>query len=177
MWIFGYGSLIWKPGFQWIDRRLGYVQGWQRRFYQGSYDHRGVPGKPGRVVTLLPDDSAATWGMAFKIEGDEASRVLAKLDHREKGGYERHRVAVYSGASQVAVDEALVYVATEDNPNFLGPASPTEIARQVCHACGPSGPNTEYVLRLAESLRQFDVDDEHVFAVDKALRTILRDEQ
>lgn len=177
MWIFGYGSLIWKPGFAWVEREVGFVRGWQRRFYQGSFDHRGVPGNPGRVVTLLPDESAITWGVAFRIEGDEAERVLPQLDHREKGGYERHRAPVFRGdpesAPVTAVDEALVYVATENNPNYLGPATPRAIARQVCDAEGPSGPNTEYVLRLAESLRHFDVRDPHVFAVDAALREML----
>lgn len=177
MWIFGYGSLIWKPGFDWLERRVGFVSGWRRRFYQGSYDHRGVPGNPGRVVTLLPADAAATWGVAFRIEGDEADRVLAKLDHREKGGYERHHVPVFRGVpgqnTERVVDRAIMYVATETNPNYLGPASPTDIAHQVRDAKGPSGPNTEYVMRLAESLRNFDVDDPHVFAVDSELRKIL----
>ncbi len=177
MWIFGYGSLIWKPGFEWEERRLGFVRGWQRRFYQGSYDHRGVPGNPGRVVTLLPDDSATTWGVAFRIEGAEADRVLAQLDHREKGGYERHRITVYRGEPGrhpvPTVDRALMYVATEDNPNYLGPAPPDEIARQAKDAVGPSGPNVEYITRLADSLRQFDVEDRHVFAVDAELRKLL----
>ena len=177
MWIFGYGSLIWKPGFDWVDRQVGFVRGWQRRFYQGSYDHRGVPGKPGRVVTLLPEESAATWGVAFRIEGQEADRVLARLDHREKGGYERHHVRVFdcghSGEVIPVVDRALMYVATQHNRNYLGPATPAEIAQQVRDARGPSGPNTEYVMRLADSLRQFDVDDPHVFAVDDELRKLL----
>lgn len=177
MWIFGYGSLIWKPGFDWKKRRLGFVRGWQRRFYQGSYDHRGVPGNPGRVVTLLPEESAVTWGVAFRIDGEEAERVLARLDHREKGGYERHRITVFDGEpgsrAEPVVDEALMYVATRKNPNYLGPASPDEIARQARDAVGPSGPNTEYVTRLAESLRAYDVEDPHVFAVDAALRELL----
>lgn len=168
MWIFGYGSLIWKPDFAWVERRAGFVRGWQRRFYQGSFDHRGVPGRPGRVVTLLPAERAATWGMAFRIEGEEADEVLARLDHREKGGYERFEVPVYGsevGGEIIAVERALMYVATAENPNYLGPAPAAEIARQVIDAVGPSGPNTEYVLRLAESLRKFDMEDAHVFEI------------
>ena len=181
MWIFGYGSLIWKPGFRWVEKKVGFIKGFERRFYQGSYDHRGVPGNPGRVVTLLPDEQAVTWGVAFKIINDEAQRVLKELDHREKGGYRRHRVPVYrptaTGVATTAVDRALVYLATEDNPHYLGPATAQEIARQVKEARGPSGPNTEYVLRLAESLRQFDVHDPHVFSVAAALRYLMAREE
>lgn len=177
MWIFGYGSLIWKPGFDWVDRRVGFVRGWRRRFFQGSCDHRGVPGDPGRVVTLLPGESAVTWGIAFRVEGEQADRIIESLDHREKGGYEQHRVPVYDddpgGGEMIVVDQALMYVATEENPHYLGPASPEEIAAQVRYACGPSGPNTEYVLRLADSLRKLEVDDPHVFAVARELRKFI----
>lgn len=171
MWIFGYGSLIWKPGFQWQERKIGVLRGWQRRFYQGSYDHRGVPGDPGRVVTLLPDAQSHTWGAAFRIEGSESQRVLAKLDHREKGGYERHEVPIFGDIQhgEPIIEKALIYVATEGNPHYLGPAPVEEIARQVAKAQGPSGTNRDYVLNLADALRQFDVADEHVFAVAQAV--------
>ncbi len=175
MWIFGYGSLIWKPGFEWQEKRVGFVRGWRRRFYQGSYDHRGVPGKPGRVVTLLPHEEDITWGVVFRIEGAEADRVLANLDHREKGGYERHHVPIFADPTEPTrhiVDRALMYVATEGNPHYLGPAPIEEIARQTLVAHGPSGPNREYVLRLAEALRQFEVHDQHVFAVADALMAL-----
>ena len=162
LWVFGYGSLIWRPTFAFSERREGYVDGWARRFWQGSTDHRGVPGAPGRVVTLVMEAAARCWGAAYRIDDAQREEVLAHLDHREKGGYARHQVAVHFSEDE-APCTALVYVATEDNPEYLGPASLESIAAQVRASRGPSGANAEYVLRLAESLRAMNAHDGHVF--------------
>ena len=66
-WIVGYGSLIWRPAFDAEEAVAARLQGWQRRFWQGSPDHRGVPDDPGRVVTVLPDVHAEITVMAYRL--------------------------------------------------------------------------------------------------------------
>lgn len=169
-WIFGYGSLVWRPDFPFIDRQPAWIEGWMRRFWQGSTDHRGVPGAPGRVVTLLPDAGAVCWGMAYRIGATGAADVLAHLDYREKGGYRLETTRLYFAAVEGDATDGLVYIATPDNPNYLGPAEAAAIAHQVRGSHGPSGPNDEYVLRLAEALREIGANDAHVFELERLLR-------
>ena len=168
-WIFGYGSLVWRPAFPALEQRPARVLGFTRRFWQGSTDHRGVPGAPGRVVTLVPEAGATCWGMAYRVEPSRIEEILGTLDVREQGGYTRHEVplelvATEGGMPQAAV-VGLMYVAGPGNPNYLGPAPLDAIAAQVLRSTGPSGPNPEYVLRLAAALREMGADDEHVFGL------------
>lgn len=162
IWVFGYGSLVWRPAFPFGASVPGYVIGWARRFWQGSTDHRGVPGAPGRVVTLVRDEGTRCWGVAYRIEPPRIAEVLGALDHREKGGYARHRQTVFR-LDGTRLDEALVYVATPDNPEYLGEASMEELVRQVRRSHGPSGANVEYVRELARALRAMGAEDPHVF--------------
>lgn len=166
LWIFGYGSLVWRPDFPYADKRACFVTGYRRRFWQGSTDHRGVPGAPGRVVTLLPREGERCWGVAFRVPEEESERVLARLDHREKGGYERFVTPVREASCEEPFAEALVYVATPDNANYLGCAPLPAIADQIVSSRGPSGANAEYVLNLAEALRSMGARDDHVFRLE-----------
>jgi cation transport regulator ChaC len=166
LWIFGYGSLLWRAEFPWVERRPATLRGFARRFWQGSTDHRGVPGAPGRVVTLIEDADALCHGAAYRIEASRAARVLAELDHRERGGYERLDIALDLDGDCA---DGLTYVATPGNRNYLGPAPLEEVAAQVRTARGPSGGNREYVVRLAASLREMDREDAHVFELEQLL--------
>ena len=164
-WIFGYGSLVWRPDFPFKNQRPAALDGWVRRFWQGSTDHRGMPGAPGRVVTLIEAADDHCVGMAYLIAATDREQVLDHLDYREKGGYSLLDVEL-----RFADDErtqALVYIATADNPNYLGPADMVRVAAQVSASQGPSGHNVEYVLRLAQALREMAADDDHVFELER----------
>jgi len=163
LWLFAYGSLIWRPGFEYAERARGYVQGWSRRFWQGSTDHRGQPGAPGRVLTLTPDAEAACWGVAYRLDPGSQEATLRHLDVREQGGYERHGVEFQcADGARRASWPAIMYVAAPENPDYLGPARLEEIARQVSRASGPSGSNLEYVLELHAVLAALGMADAHV---------------
>lgn len=168
LWIFGYGSLIWRPDFPHGERVVAELSGYERRFWQGSTDHRGVPGAPGRVVTLVEAAGSSCWGVAYRIEDADAASVLSHLDHREKGGYERREVTLRRRDGVAFA--ALVYLATPANDEYLGPAPLPEIAGQIRRSAGPSGPNLEYLLRLAEAIRALGATDPHVFSLEMLAR-------
>lgn len=161
LWIFGYGSLIWRPEFPYEERLPGYIVGYSRRFWQRSTDHRGTPQAPGRVVTLLADPDALCWGMAYRVTPADRDAVLASLDHREQAGYERITTPVFVDQGRRTIT-ALVYIASAQNPHYAGPAPLDAIARIVRASHGPSGSNLEYVLRLAQALDELGVRDAHV---------------
>ena len=162
-WLFGYGSLIWRPDLPWVERRPATLANWSRRFWQGSHDHRGTPEAPGRVVTLVETPGRHCAGMAYRVAPQAADRVLDALDHREKNGYQRHTLPLLAG-QDIALT-ALVYVAAANNFAWLGPAPEAEIAAQISRAHGPSGANRDYLLELAAALRELGVEDDHVCAI------------
>jgi len=174
LWVFGYGSLIWRPDFPFTDTLVGYVAGWARRFYQGSIDHRGTPGAPGRVVTLVAQPQTHCWGMAFRVAAEQKPKVLKELDHREKGGYHQKWLPFHPRADRSEVQEipVLTYWAGPENPNYLGPASLDAMAGQIYRASGPSGKNAAYLLHLEAALNDLGIADDHVSSLSGRVRQI-----
>ncbi len=167
-WVFGYGSLIYKVDFPYLRRETASITGWARRFWQGSHDHRGTPDAPGRVVTLIPSPGATCQGVAYRIQ----HAVFEHLDHREKNGYQRREVAI--SFNNAAPDEhGIVYVADEDNHAFLGPLQSVQaVAEHIHRSHGPSGSNADYLLQLADALRDLGEQDSHVFELESALMEV-----
>ncbi len=160
IWIFGYGSLIWRPDFPYLDARRAYVDGWVRRFWQGSHDHRGTETSPGRVVTLIEAPGERCHGRAYLIEGE----VFDHLDHREKNGYERRDIEIFFDDGRAA---GVAYIGAPNNFAWLGAAPAEAIAAHIRLSAGPSGTNLDYLRQLANALRELDVVDPHVFELER----------
>lgn len=167
-WIFGYGSLVWRPGFDYVHSVLAELHGWRREFSQGSPDHRGTPDRPGRVLTLREDEHGRCTGMAFRVETRQWASVLDYLDVRESGGYSRQfvNVSLANGESVTA----LTYIALPQNPHACRAEPQERLIELVKSRHGPSGSNLDYVLNLAEALAAHGIRDEAVDSLADALR-------
>lgn len=170
LWVFGYGSLVWKPDFKYKRSKVGYIHGYKRRFWHGDNFHRGNDEMPGRVVTLVEDDDACTWGVAYEVTGSQIEESLKYLNVREAvlGGYVTKVVDFVPRGEGQPCHLALVYIATADAANYLGPADDQEIAAQIAVCKGKAGHNIEYLLRLAQFMRQQcpEVEDHHLFSIE-----------
>ncbi|XP_069574631.1 glutathione-specific gamma-glutamylcyclotransferase 1-like [Brachyistius frenatus] len=179
LWIFGYGSLVWKPDFAYKRSKIGFINGYKRRFWHGDDFYRGDKDNPGRVVTLVADQEACTWGIAYEVTDSQIEDSLEYLNMREAvlGGYVTEMVEFNPREKGQGPVLALVYIATSDNPIYLGPASDNEIAAQIAICSGNTGHNIEYLVRLAEFMRHYcpEVEDEHLFSIEAAVLTTFRD--
>lgn len=181
IWIFGYGSLCWNPGFEFLHSMTGYVKGYSRRFWQGNTTHRGTEAKPGRVATLIAERDGITWGRAFLVSSKNTA-ALPYLSNREckLGGYEECTVDFYpkpastSSSSTELPKTAVLYIATAENKHWLGSAKLTDIAKQILECHGPSGPNVEYLLKLAEFMRDEvpEALDDHLFSLERLVHSM-----
>jgi cation transport protein ChaC len=169
-WVFGYGSLIWRPGFDHIDKSPALLPGAHRRLCIYSYRHRGTEAQPGLVFGLMPGGSCH--GMAFSVAADAWPDVLAYLREREmdRGVYrEAHRpVRLHTGT----IVRALTFVAEANHPQFAGRLTLEDQVRFIRQGVGESGANSDYVLATATHLNALGIRDRNLDRLVKALGTL-----
>jgi cation transport protein ChaC len=157
LWVFGYGSLIWRPGFPFAESRPARLHGYHRSLCVFSHVHRGTPERPGLVLGL--DRGGICRGVAFRVAASDAVETVAYLRAREQA------TSVYvERYMPVRLDDgralkALVYVADRGHLQYAGRLPAEERFALVRDGRGGSGPNPDYVLQTHEHLRKMGVID------------------
>jgi len=166
-WVFGYGSLIWRPGFPYVRQARALLNGAHRSLCIYSHRHRGTEAQPGLVFGLVHGGSCR--GMAFEVEDRRWPEVVDYLREREldKGVYrEQLRPVRVDG---VGVVDALTFLVDEKHAQYAGRLAIAEQARLVRGAQGEAGPNTEYVLETARTLHAMGIFDRYLDELVEAL--------
>jgi len=177
LWVFGYGSLIWRPGFEYVERRPALLRGLHRSLCLYSYVHRGTPERPGLVAGL--DHGGACRGVAFRVAGEIREQVLEYLSEREQLNYcylEQYRAiqldgdAANNGTGQRRTVTALCYVINRAHEQYCGALDLEEKAALVLDGHGVSGPATDYLDNLIESLEGLGIHDEGLVRLSAHVR-------
>jgi len=172
LWIFGYGSLMWSPGFRYAEKSVGLLRGYHRALCILSTRYRGTARRPGLVMGLCRGGSC--WGIAFRIPAARVRGVLAALWRREmiRKVYEPRLVPVRIRRGFRV--RALTFVAETEHPQFVRELDLHGRAQLVAQGVGQRGPCTEYIRRTLEHMYALGVTDPHlarVLETAEAIRT------
>lgn len=159
MWVFGYGSLVWNPGFDVQDSVIGTLPDYHRSFCMRSIHHRGTEDHPGLVLALDAWSGAQCQGVALSVATDQQDEVLAYLREREliSSAYlERMLEVELSDGRRV---EAVTYVVDAGHAQYCGGIDLEEQAQIITTAVGGRGPNTEYLYNTTSHLNELGIVD------------------
>jgi cation transport protein ChaC len=166
-YVFGYGSLIWKPGFPYLRAEKALLRGAHRSLSVYSHRHRGTAEKPGLVFGLSRGGSCL--GVAFEVAAENWPGVFDYLQEREqdRGVYrEVWRDVTLDDGNMV---RALAYLVNENHPQFAGHLSVADQVKLVRDGTGESGRNTEYVRNTAQHLLALGIRDKALMEIVAAL--------
>ncbi len=178
-WVFGYGSLMWKTGFEVAEARMARLDGYRRAFALSSVHYRGTPDFPGLVLGLDWEPASACTGMALRIGPDGADEVRHYLAERElvsRAYFEvRHKVTLLCPASGPGLEkgesvDAICYILDRTHPQYAGGMALKDQAAIIRKASGPTGSNRDYLFNTVEHLCELGVDDPELFALERMVR-------
>lgn len=164
LWVFGYGSLMWRPGFEFAEVRPALLKGWYRAFCLYSLHYRGTPARPGLVLGL--DRGGSCRGLAFRVPRADAELAVEYLNERELIGY-----AYTPRTLPVQLDDgrsvpAYTFVADRKHRHYAGNLSQEEAAAIIMDAQGCAGLNRDYLINTVRKLEAEGFSD-------KSLHTLL----
>ena len=156
-WVFGYGSLMWRPGFGFVERQPATLHGRRRAFCIYSVHHRGTYARPGLVLGLAP--GGAVRGAAYRIDTAAWDEVYAYLREREQPTETYFESWAYVRLADGRRASALVFLSDLKHAQWAGDLSAEAQARLIAGASGLSGRNVDYLRDLVEHLREEGVAD------------------
>jgi cation transport protein ChaC len=159
LWVFGYGSLIWRPGFEYAERIPAHIIGLHRSLCIYSFDHRGTPERPGLVLGL--DFGGACRGIAYRVTAKRRAATLAYLREREQttAVYRELVRGVYLDGKPERRVDALCYVVDRGHPQYAGRLTHDRQLHIVRQGFGRSGNNRDYVIETAKALEALNIVD------------------
>lgn len=168
-WVFGYGSLIWKPGFEYIAEQKAVLTGWHRALCIHSWVHRGTKDHPGLVLGL--DRGGSCEGLARMVSADKRDAVIDYLRERElvTDVYFEKWVDIRLTDGQSA--KALTFVVDQSHPQYASNINEDKLVEIIRHAKGMSGENVDYVASTVASLKSLNIVDE---TLERITETLLR---
>lgn len=174
MWVFGYGSLIWNPGFPHDETVLATLPGYARRFCMRSIHHRGTPECPGLVLALDPDGASQCSGLAFSVPGAAQTDTLERLREREliSSAYLERILPI--GLADGRQVKAVVYVVDTGHAQYCGDLPLEEQAGIIARATGGRGPNTEYLFNTAAHLAGLGIEDSELAWLANRVRILTK---
>jgi cation transport protein ChaC len=164
-WVFGYGSLMWRPGFVAAERRLARLHGWRRSFCLWSIMYRGTPEAPGLVLGLEAGADAVCDGVAYRVAAADAAATLRYLRERELVTYAYREITAPVALAGGGVADALCYVVDPAHAQYAGCLPLAEQAAVIARSAGPSGTNRAYLDDTLRHLAECGVRDDELEAV------------
>lgn len=158
LYVFAYGSLIWRPGFPHLGHEPATLRGFHRRFCLWSRHYRGTPEAPGLVLGL--DRGGSCRGVAFRVAASEAAEVLDYLEARENLNgdkvYDRRVLSLRLASARIV--RGIAYVADRAHPAYCRPCEQSTAAA-IARGRGQAGPNRDYLVNTASGLASLGLND------------------
>lgn len=186
MWLFAYGSLMYKMDFKYLDKIVGRIKGYSRRLYQIDVSSRGTVDYPGRVLTLIPDKNGEVWGIAYQFDEDNAARIIKTLDNSSQDGYQMTKLIFHPAkrnpkklcsSSESSSIEVVTFIGTSNSFLYSYEPDLDVIAKQISTARGTRGKNSDYLISIIQILKQLKIPEEyedHIFTIAKKISVILK---
>ncbi len=159
LWIFGYGSLVWNPGFEYVEQQIATLKGFHRSFCMRSIHHRGTVKNPGLVLALDAMATGECAGMAFRVAEQERDQTLAYLRERELISSAYLETEQLISLADGGVVRAVTFIIDPDHGQYCAGLSLEEQAQIIAVSSGDLGPNSEYLHSTAQHLQDLGIGD------------------